>query len=362
MSGVPTMGHLAREAALLRERIPLGDPALRQRIGLYGTGFLGRWAVDHLRSLGMEPVVCFDSDPQKQGGTFRGIPVSAFPDASREPPDAVLITARHAVQAIAPMLERQGIAACPFDGWYVAHRFAAFEAVHDALLADDYSRRSLRAVLHAMLTGRREALHAVVERDPYFCLPQFTNPGREHYVDAGAFVGDSVERFIWANGGAFKKIWAFEPFERPFQALRVRTRRLIAEWALEEGAIVPVQAALGAASGAGAAETGSGQMQSAALTPSGDGDVRVIALDDHLEGAPVTLLKADVEGMEMALLEGAANTLKRCRPRLAICVYHYPCDIPDIAARIRSYVPEYQFALRHHSSQQMETVLYGWVE
>jgi hypothetical protein len=41
MSGVPTMGHLAREAALLRERIPLGDPALRQRIGLYGTGFLG---------------------------------------------------------------------------------------------------------------------------------------------------------------------------------------------------------------------------------------------------------------------------------------------------------------------------------
>ena len=30
MSGVPTMGHLAREAALLRERIPLGDPALRR--------------------------------------------------------------------------------------------------------------------------------------------------------------------------------------------------------------------------------------------------------------------------------------------------------------------------------------------
>lgn len=362
MNDVLTMADLAREATLLRERIPLRDPFQRLRVGLYGAGFLGRWAVDHLRRIGIEPVICFDSDPQKQGGTFRSIPVSAFPDISRELPDAVLITARHAVPAIAPRLERDGIAACPFDGWYVAHRFAEYEVLHDTLFADEYSRRTLRAVLHAMLTGTPEALRFVVEREPYFCLPQFTNPGREHYVDAGAFTGDSVERFIWVNGGAFKKIWAFEPFERPFRALRVRTRRLLSEWALEEGDIVPVQAALGAASGSGAAEMAGGQMQSAALTASEGGAVRVIALDDHLEGGTVTLLKADVEGMEMALLEGAANTIARCKPRLAICVYHYPCDILDIAARIRSYVPEYQFALRHHSSQQMETVLYGWVE
>ena len=64
----------------------------------------------------------------------------------------------------------------------------------------------------------------------------------------------------------------------------------------------------------------------------------------------------------LALLEGAANTLKRCRPRLAICVYHYPSDIPQISSYLKSLVPDYRFALRHHSPQLMETVLYAWAE
>ncbi|MGI8525058.1 MAG: FkbM family methyltransferase [Pseudolabrys sp.] len=83
-----------------------------------------------------------------------------------------------------------------------------------------------------------------------------------------------------------------------------------------------------------------------------------VSLDHYLEGERVTFLKADVEGMEMALLKGAETMIRRDRPKLAICVYHYPSDLPDIANRLAAWVPEYKFALRHHSPQQMETVLY----
>ena len=65
--------------------------------------------------------------------------------------------------------------------------------------------------------------------------------------------------------------------------------------------------------------------------------------------------------MEMALLKGAQSTIRRDRPKISICVYHYPTDIPDITNYLAALVPEYKFALRHHSPQLMETVLYCWV-
>ena len=64
----------------------------------------------------------------------------------------------------------------------------------------------------------------------------------------------------------------------------------------------------------------------------------------------------------MALLRGAQATIRRDRPKIAICVYHHPADIPDIAKYLRGLVPDYQFALRHHSPRLMETVLYCWTD
>src|SRR5262252_5792022 len=46
----------------------------------------------------------------------------------------------------------------------------------------------------------------------------------------------------------------------------------------------------------------------------GSGIVRMIALDDWLQGEDVQLIFADVEGCEAMLLEGAKQTIKRCRP------------------------------------------------
>ena len=70
------------------------------------------------------------------------------------------------------------------------------------------------------------------------------------------------------------------------------------------------------------------------------------------------LIKIDVEGSEKALLEGAAEVIKRCRPRIALSVYHYPTDIFELPIIIMQLNHNYQISLGHHSFQQMETVLY----
>jgi hypothetical protein len=62
----------------------------------------------------------------------------------------------------------------------------------------------------------------------------------------------------------------------------------------------------------------------------------------------------------MALLRGAQVTIRRHRPKIAVCAYHYPTDIPELAHAIGELVPNYRFALRHHTPQLMETVLYCW--
>ncbi len=77
-----------------------------------------------------------------------------------------------------------------------------------------------------MLSGEARPCQLVVERDQYFCLPAFAGAAREVYVDAGAYVGDSIERFIWANAGVFDRIHGFEPGARQFAALSSRCDRL----------------------------------------------------------------------------------------------------------------------------------------
>ncbi len=147
--------------------------------------------------------------------------------------------------------------------------------------------------------------------------------------------------------------------------MKARFQRLTEEWALDPASIALVNAGLGENDAAISATSVNGQMTSFSVGQNPDAtgtSVEVVSLDRYLNGAPISFLKADVEGMEMALLKGAQATIRRHRPKISICVYHYPTDIPDVANYLSELVPDYKFALRHHSPQLMETVLYCWVD
>jgi FkbM family methyltransferase len=354
------MDRLAGLAAHVMASVPADVLSGSTDAALYGMGFLGRWAVEALPEAGIRLSACYDGNPALAGETIGGVPVRAASAIEADAPAFVFITARHAVRPVSERLGASGIANVSADAFFVARDFSSFRDFHDRLI-DDGSRAVLCGVLETMLSGDRAHVHAVFEKDQYFALPQFCGVEQEIYVDAGAYVGDSLERFIWTHYGIFQKAIAFEPGPRQFAALKKRSDRLIAEWALDAGQIELVPAALGEAAGVEHAASHSGQMTSLAVG-SGSDEIRVVRLDNHLAGGRITFLKADVEGMEMPLLRGAADTIRKYRPKLAICVYHYPTDIPVISRYLQSLVPDYRFALRHHSPQFMETVLYAWIE
>jgi hypothetical protein len=76
------------------------------------------------------------------------------------------------------------------------------------------------------------------------------------------------------------------------------------------------------------------------------GNVRLLPLDRLLSDRDaVTFIKADVEGHEMRMLEGASGLIRRFHPRLAITCYHEENDPSAMVRFVRGLVPEYRWAL-----------------
>lgn len=60
----------------------------------------------------------------------------------------------------------------------------------------------------------------------------------------------------------------------------------------------------------------------------------------------VDFIKADIEGAERLMLDGAKETLRKFKPRLAICTYHLPDDPKVLREKILSANPDYKIDQR----------------
>nr|VFK38181.1 MAG: Methyltransferase FkbM domain [Candidatus Kentron sp. SD]VFK42962.1 MAG: Methyltransferase FkbM domain [Candidatus Kentron sp. SD]VFK78591.1 MAG: Methyltransferase FkbM domain [Candidatus Kentron sp. SD] len=69
-------------------------------------------------------------------------------------------------------------------------------------------------------------------------------------------------------------------------------------------------------------------------------------------------MKADVERMEMELLQGAEKTIRAFHPKMGLCVSHYPSHSYEVAESVRNLAPEYRFSLRLHAPLFGEFVLH----
>ncbi|MBN9601532.1 MAG: FkbM family methyltransferase [Afipia felis] len=72
----------------------------------------------------------------------------------------------------------------------------------------------------------------------------------------------------------------------------------------------------------------------------------------------IDFIKMDIEGAELASLKGAEKTLRRFKPKLAICLYHGINDFRSIPRYIDSLDLGYKFYLDHATIQWEETVLF----
>ena len=78
--------------------------------------------------------------------------------------------------------------------------------------------------------------------------------------------------------------------------------------------------------------------------------INVIMLDDYIRDnniSKVDFIKADIEGAERLMLEGAKETLKKFKPKLAICTYHFPDDVEVLTKIIKEANPQYEIYYGH---------------
>ncbi|MDS1141175.1 FkbM family methyltransferase [Pusillimonas sp. SM2304] len=163
-------------------------------------------------------------------------------------------------------------------------------------------------------------------------------------IDAGAFVGDTAVLFHQAAKGDCH-VHAFEILEENLRLMRynldannIADKVDICSLALSDksGDFVNIHAPT--IQGATSIFGSSGEIQ-----------VETITLDDYVRQKRVErvdLIKMDIEGAERMALAGALDTIKRDRPRLAICVYHIWDDIIEIPRIIRASGVPYRYGFK----------------
>jgi FkbM family methyltransferase len=216
----------------------------------------------------------------------------------------------------------------------------------------------------------------------YFDLPELTPAPEEIFIAAGACAsGAAILDFVAFTGGNYRKIYAIEPDAARAQNLRQNLADLGIErvelidralWnesvsaAPETDALEKLQtdgAAKNAAITRGLARVASIRQ---GLSPSADADDAKIppnSIDALINAAPsaerITRIKIDVGTAGADALAGAAATLRRDKPQLAIALSHHTDDVVNLSAAVLDLVPEYRLFIRHYSYTAANTVLYA---
>lgn len=172
--------------------------------------------------------------------------------------------------------------------------------------------------------------------------------------DIGAWIGDTAYVFSEKMNGT-GKIHAFEPMPQNYEFLSENAKGI--------PNLDVHNIALGKEEGTLKFAFGGENSGASRQNENGTFEVKVTTLDDfvasnHIE--KVDFIKADIEGAECDMLLGASETIKRCHPKLAICIYHRGqidhFKVPEVILSIRQ---DYEFYVEAYKDGLAETVLFG---
>lgn len=353
-----------------------------EKICLYGAGSAGIAFLHYLRDIGIYPLYFVDINERRWGTTCEGIEIiSPKQIVNRVGEDALVIVTintdgkrycksfdealrigGHA--GVHAMLKKYGVQN-DIDYTY-------FRRVHELFHGDPYNLPSCSDV--SCILGHQRELEFVYEhladdisKDVFFKILQFrliddtiiipTMPQDKQYfeyefypkredevfVDCGAFNGISAKAFLSENRGRFEAYYGFEPDPDNFDALRqyidnftdtIRSKMHlynVALWKDDKGA------RLYSLKGPGSF-----------IADIGNTDIQTIALDKVIDGSKVTYIKMNIEGSEIQALQGAKNTIKNNKPKLAIAGYHKTWDMWEIPNLILKYDESYKIYLRSY--------------
>lgn len=174
---------------------------------------------------------------------------------------------------------------------------------------------------------------------------------KEKFVDGGGFnIETSLEFVKWCNGN-YSEIFIFEPDSYCFD----KCKKLINEIPLRNITIYNN----GLWSKTDELSFWINSKGSSRIDCKGSHKIKVVSIDEVLQDTEVTFIKLDIEGSELEALKGAKETIKKYRPKLAICIYHKIEDLWEIPKYILDLVPDYKLYVRHYTTYLYETVIYA---
>lgn len=196
-----------------------------------------------------------------------------------------------------------------------------------------------------------------LSRKQYFDLPELKSAAqtKENFVDAGSLDGRTSILFSeWAKEKC-GKIWAFEPEAENADCCRKNLSEYFGggyiRYEVIQKGLWDCKKQMSFVAGSKGASR---------IEDTGSSMIGVDQLDAMLpEGEPATFIKMDLEGAEFHALQGAEQTIRRYRPKLAVSIYHKPEDIWEIPGIILKMNPDYRLYLRHYSIAAAETVVYA---
>lgn len=370
----PDVDTMLFEADRKARRHPLfgrAEELLAQRsVVIFGAGRFGRRLLRALRDRPSPPTIegfC-DNAQALWGSTIEGLRVLSPHELDANKEGRVALIAAMAQAGLAAQLRAMGLSYLHADqqGAIGYHPAPSLPLRREALvrveqhLADELSRRTYLNVLKGRifqefsfgLSGNL-FFHEIVRGPQYFDRELFSYGEGELLVDCGPYDGDALIEFAMTMECAGVRRYDAVAFEAD-AANHQRVRATLEAYGLQRFRSRHV--AVAEAEGEVDADD-QNNCRTDGLAPV---CTSTDSLDRLLDGEPVTLLKLDIEGFELPALRGAKGLISRCRPKLAVCIYHSAEELVDIPLYLMDTHPDYRWFVRHHSATSpWETVCYG---
>lgn len=230
---------------------------------------------------------------------------------------------------------------------YYDNHIKEFDSVIGSL-ADEESKDIMRRVVHFRRYHDIEQLlvfHPYPE-EQYFEPFLELKPDGESFADVGCFDGQTSIQFI-QRCSRYVRIWAFEPNEGQMEEVK----KILGNYSRI------TYCPYGAWNKTESLHFDSNGGDGSKVSESGDTVIEGRRIDDIID-SEVTFIKMDIEGSESNAIEGARETILKYHPRLAISVYHRPCDMVAIPQQVLSIRKDYKIYVRHYTEFVFETVMF----
>lgn len=220
-------------------------------------------------------------------------------------------------------------------------------------MGDETSRRVLIVLLQNWLDPTANSLNQMPRNgwQQYFDLDLIQFHEDEVFVDCGAYIGDTFIDFA-LECKSYRNVYCYEFDENNLEELR----KIVKDYPN----VTVRDCAVGDKDGEISIEEADDH-SSSRLKSGGNGrKVPMVTLDSDIKER-ITFIKADIEGAEKSMLQGAKNHIRNENPKLAIAVYHGNSDILDIPLLIEEMNPDYNFYLRYYGGNLYpnEMILYA---